>query len=45
MGARVDCRWVVARTVRLAVTGAQVLERGVTTQSNIRETAKLVTAA
>jgi len=44
-GARVACRWVVARAVRLAVMGAHVFERGVTTQSSTREIAKLVTAA
>ena len=44
-GARVVCLCVVARAVRLAVMGDHVFERGVTTQSSTRETAKLVTAA
>jgi len=44
-GALVAWRCVVTRTVRLAVIGTDVFERGVTTHSNTRETAKLVAAA
>jgi len=41
----VACRCVVTRTDRFAVIGTDVVERGVTTHSNTRETAKLVAAA
>jgi hypothetical protein len=44
-GALVFCRGDVTRTVRLAAIGTGAFERGVTTQSNTRETAKLVAAA
>ena len=44
-GARVAWRCVVTRTVRFAAIGTDVFERGVTTQSSTRETAKLVAAA
>ena len=44
-GAREACRCVVTSTVRFAVIGTDVLERGVTTHSSTRETAKLVAAA
>ena len=39
------CRCVVTRKDRFAVIGTDVVERGVTTHSRIRETAKLVAAA
>jgi hypothetical protein len=44
-GDRVVCRWVVTRTFPLAKRGADVFERGVTTQSSTSEMAKLVAAA
>ena len=44
-GALAACFCVAAKMVWLATTGNEGFERGVTTQSSTRETAKLVTAA
>ena len=44
-GALIACFCVAAKMVWLTTAGDEGFERGVTTQSSTRETAKLVTAA